>query len=572
MGFLTNSVAKKITIMIALSIAAVSFLVFISFSFFGKISQVSTITNAAFEYEVLCGNAKYDFEKFVVTGDKNFFDTFDQTMSVIRHRDGTIGDMYRVVEKGLSVKDAVIEFQKTHETRPGQDAVAGLMKTLMGNPLVVQLVEMTDITHSLTTEWQKLGNEYVKTQDKEKKQEIVRKITEIVVVMPKRLVDFHAVMADIANHLSGTIKKVFLTIGFTAIVLIIVMAFFITRSITKPLKQTVNHVSEISQGNFLNALDIKNRDELGIMVRAMNTMSLNLREMVKKIKEDIETLNNSSTDLSSLSDHVSSGASNNKEKSNVVAAAAEQMSSNMDSVSSAMENSSENTNSVVTAVEEMTATINEIAQNTETAKNIADNAVSKSESAATQMTRLEEMASAIGHVTETIREISEQTDLLSLNATIEAARAGDAGKGFAVVASEIKELSKQTSAATLDIQTQIDEIQNTVSSSVVVIKEISNIALEVNQIVHSIASAIEEQSIATKDISQNASHVFEGITDVNEKVSQSSSVSREITESIQQVSNSSDEMNSNSEQMKKSAFELSKLAEALGKRIDQFTV
>ena len=93
-----------------------------------------------------------------------------------------------------------------------------------------------------------------------------------------------------------------------------------------------------------------------------------------------------------------------------------------------------------------------------------------------------------------------------------------------------------------------------------------------NQIVHTIASAIEEQSIATQEISQNAANVFQDITTVNEKVGQSSTVAQEITESIHHVHQSSDEMNTNSSDMKQSAFDLSGLAEALGKRMEQFVV
>ncbi len=101
-------------------------------------------------------------------------------------------------------------------------------------------------------------------------------------------------------------------------------------------------------------------------------------------------------------------------------------------------------------------------------------------------------------VTETITEISEQTNLLALNATIEAARAGEAGRGFAVVANEIKELAKQTAQATLNIKSQIDDVQRTTSSTVTEINQISDVIRRVNDIVGTIATAVEEQTAATK--------------------------------------------------------------------------
>lgn len=151
----------------------------------------------------------------------------------------------------------------------------------------------------------------------------------------------------------------------------------------------------------------------------------------------------------------------------------------------------------------MTTTINEIAQNTEKANTITGEAVSEAKGASDNVDELGSAAQEISKVTETVTEISEQTNLLALNATIEAARAGDAGKGFAVVANEIKELARQTAEATQDIKRRIEGIQDSTSGTVTKIQQISKVINDVNDIVSTIASSVEEQSVTTKEIATN---------------------------------------------------------------------
>ena len=118
-----------------------------------------------------------------------------------------------------------------------------------------------------------------------------------------------------------------------------------------------------------------------------------------------------------------------------------------------------------------------------------------------KMKQLREYTGEIAKVLSVIGDISDRTNLLALNATIEAARAGEAGKGFAVVANEIKELAKQTAAATLDIKALIDDVQGTSKTTREEISQISSVIGGVNDIVASIATAVEEQTAATREIS-----------------------------------------------------------------------
>ena len=102
-----------------------------------------------------------------------------------------------------------------------------------------------------------------------------------------------------------------------------------------------------------------------------------------------------------------------------------------------------------------------------------------------------------------ITTIAEQTNLLALNATIEAARAGEAGKGFAVVANEVKELAQETAKATEDIARRVEAIQGDTSGAVAAIGRISEVIGQINDFQLTIASAVEEQTATTTEMSRS---------------------------------------------------------------------
>lgn len=181
-------------------------------------------------------------------------------------------------------------------------------------------------------------------------------------------------------------------------------------------------------------------------------------------------------------------------------------------------------------------------------------------------------ADKIGKVTEVITEISEQTNLLALNATIEAARAGEAGKGFAVVANEIKELAKQTAEATVDIKVQIEGMQDTTGATINDIQAISGVINEINEVITTIATAVEEQSAATSEISENVAQASAGISEVNENVAQSSVAVQDVSRDISEISHGASEINNSSQNVNQSAKELSRLAEQLNGLVSRFKI
>ncbi|WP_346899299.1 nitrate- and nitrite sensing domain-containing protein [uncultured Roseibium sp.] len=194
--------------------------------------------------------------------------------------------------------------------------------------------------------------------------------------------------------------------------------------------------------------------------------------------------------------------------------------------------SSTSVQTVASAAEEMSSAIGEILSQSGRASEIIDTATAVARDTDANVSSLANAAQKIGTVVEMIRDIAEQTNLLALNATIEAARAGEAGKGFAVVAAEVKELSNQTAKATEEIASQIDAVQGLTDGAVNSIREITDSISNIMDVTTAITAAVEQQSIATKEISQSITIAADGSAQAVEGAAQ---VSRSIHETAEEA-------------------------------------
>jgi methyl-accepting chemotaxis protein len=204
-------------------------------------------------------------------------------------------------------------------------------------------------------------------------------------------------------------------------------------------------------------------------------------------------------------------------------------------VSTATLQTSSNVQTVASATEELSASIAQIERQMETSAGIARQAVGQADETRRAVAHLSEAASRIGDVIRLIQDIASQTNLLALNATIEAARAGEAGKGFAVVATEVKTLAGQTGRATEDIAAQIAAIQEATGDTVTAIDGIGSTIRRIDEISSEIAQALQQQSAATIEISNNVAQAALGTRDIDASIFDVSDAARQTATASSQV-------------------------------------
>lgn len=384
-------------------------------------------------------------------------------------------------------------------------------------------------------------------------------IDQMVSEMQKISAEFNADEARQANEVFSAVKLGLISFLLGAMAVLVCLAIIFVRSITLPLSDLEQTMSQITtSGDLTKRAAIVHQDEIGRMASAFNTMMGKLQAIIGevngaslKVSAASENLAMSSLALASVSDQQSNAVSTS-------AAAVEQLTVAISSVSETAADVHLQAQESVTRTSDGSQKVSHLVGEIQLIqRNMHD--ISRTVEEFVQSTQ------AITGMTREVRDIADQTNLLALNAAIEAARAGEAGRGFAVVADEVRKLAEKSGKSAVEIDTVTHKIM-TQSAAVQAAIQAGEQSISASNSLASEVEAVLDQSRHAVERSRA------GVTEINDSVSEQKIASTEIAQSMERIANMVEENNAAAQRISQSTSELRALAQNLSLTVSGFRV
>lgn len=387
--------------------------------------------------------------------------------------------------------------------------------------------------------------------------------------------------------LASTALKTIITLGVIALILGGIIAYFISLSISKPVSQLVSQVKEVSQGDLtVELINVKRRDEIGILVDNFNVMVGNLKKIITDVSTNAEFVATTAEELYSNAEQTNIAA---LQIANSVQAVAEGANKQLDSTSCSKDivtDISDKMENILVSIKSVTDKSIEASSKASNGNDIVLQAVnhmnvinSKVQNSSNLLNKLGVKSKEIEKILLLISSIAEQTNLLALNAAIEAARAGEQGKGFTVVASEVKKLAEQSKLASNNIANIISEIKYDTNSAIYSMNDGINAVNEGMKIISNtgnifkvILNVVDEVSEKAKQVMADANDIYSFTSEMVVSIENIADISQQSAANTQNVAATIEEQTASINEMSLAANKLSDMSLELQKSISIFRI